>query len=62
MIYSKYPYQWRKEEENYEWMGYHGVEILAEKVEGEQRIVQVFSTDPKDFLRADLQPGRTVEK
>lgn len=40
---------------------YHGKRLLVEPLSATQaRVVRLISTDPADFLRPDLQPGRVV--
>ncbi|MDI6823563.1 MAG: YlzJ-like family protein [Bacillota bacterium] len=40
---------------------YRGKRLLVEPVSAtEARVVRLISTDPADFLRPDLQPGRVV--
>jgi hypothetical protein len=42
----------------YEEISYNGVNVLVERAGTAQcRVVRLLTTNPQDFLRADLQPG-----
>lgn len=38
----------------------NGVPALVRNVGGKEELVQLLSTDPRDYLRSDLYPGVTV--
>ncbi|WP_347490894.1 YlzJ-like family protein [Desulfoscipio sp. XC116] len=38
----------------------NGVPALVRNVGGKEELVQLLSTDPKDYLRTDLYPGAPV--
>lgn len=39
-----------------------GVSVLVQKdAQGQEKIVQLLSTNPADYLRRDLSPGTTVK-
>ncbi|AGL01319.1 YlzJ-like family protein [Desulfoscipio gibsoniae] len=38
----------------------NGVPALVRNVGGREELVQLLSTDPKDYLRTDLYPGAQV--
>lgn len=40
---------------------YQGFEVLACKTEVGYVLERIFSTNPIDFLRADMQPGKLLE-
>lgn len=47
----------------YREMRYEGVSVLVEKTEeGKNRIIRILSTNPYDYLKTNLQPGRLVEE
>ncbi len=42
----------------YEEIEYAGAKVMIEKISEEQcRIVRIISSNPADYLRADIQPG-----
>ncbi|CQR71556.1 hypothetical protein SpAn4DRAFT_4061 [Sporomusa ovata] len=46
---------------NYEEIEYAGTKMLVEKTaDNEYRIVRILSTDPRDYLRNDIQPGAVL--
>ncbi|KHD86553.1 YlzJ-like family protein [Heyndrickxia ginsengihumi] len=40
-----------------EMIAYNGVPILAEQVEQGYRIIRILSSNPNDYLQAELMPG-----
>lgn len=40
---------------------YNGYQVLACKVPDGYRLERIYSTNPKDFLKTDLQPGKILE-
>ena len=43
-------------------LSWRGTPVLVEPLEfGRGKIVKLLSTDPKDFLRPELQPGSVVD-
>ncbi|MDU2066152.1 MAG: YlzJ-like family protein [Sporomusaceae bacterium] len=50
-------------EHGYKQMRYLGCNIFAEELSvSKYRLVRLLSTDPADYLRPELQPGRILTK
>lgn len=45
----------------YEQIEYNGFEVLACKTPEGYVLERLYSTNPQDFLRSDLQPGKLLE-
>ena len=46
---------------NYEEIDYAGLTVVVERLSPVQcRVIRILSTDPQDYLRADLQPGTVL--
>lgn len=62
MMYSIAPiYGMQAEPVEYVQAEYQGYEVLAYKTSEGYVLERLFSTDPYDFLKADLQPGKLLE-
>lgn len=61
MMYSVAPIVGLDVPVEYAQIDYGGIEVLAYKSEVGYVLERVYSTDPKDFLRPDLQPGTLLE-
>lgn len=61
MMYSIAPVYGLELPVEYVQVEYNGFEVLACKTEGGYILERVYSTNPQDFLRADLQPGKLLE-
>ena len=62
MMYSIAPiYGLESDPVEYVMAEYQGHEVLAYKTPEGYVLERLFSTDPGDFLRADLQPGKLLE-
>ena len=52
----------RTEYPEYREINYDGVPLLVERAEhGKNRIVKLLSTNPYDYLRAELAPGNLID-
>jgi len=45
----------------YEQIIYKGIEVLACKTADGYILERIYSTNPQDFLRTDMQPGKLLE-
>ena len=61
MMYSIAPIYGLEMPAEYVQVEYEGLEVLACKTEEGYRLERIFSTNPGDFLRVDLQPGNLLE-
>lgn len=61
MIYSIAPIYGLDHLVEYEQIEYNGFEVLACKTPEGYVLERLYSTNPHDFLRADLQPGKLLE-
>lgn len=61
MMYSVAPIYGLESPVEYVQVEYQGFEVLACKTEAGYVLERVYSTNPQDFLRADLQPGKLLE-
>jgi len=62
MMYSIAPiYGLESEPVEYVQVEYQGYDVLAYKTSDGYVLERLFSTNPSDFLRADLQPGKLLE-
>lgn len=48
-------------ESQYESRTQNGVPVIVERAEDKYRIVRIMSTNPNDFLKAELSPGTYIE-
>ena len=61
MMYSIAPIYGLETPVEYVQAEYEGIEVLAVKTPDGYMLERLFSTDPKDYLRTDLQPGKILE-
>ncbi|MDO5567545.1 MAG: YlzJ-like family protein [Planctomycetia bacterium] len=61
MMYSIAPIYGLELPVEYEQIEYNGFEVLACKTPGGYILERLYSTNPQDFLREDLQPGKLLE-
>ena len=61
MMYSIAPIYGLESPVEYVQAEYEGIEVLAIKTPDGYMLERLFSTDPKDYLRTDLQPGKILE-
>ncbi len=61
MMYSIAPIYGLDTPVEYVQVEYEGFEVLACKTEAGYILERIYSTNPQDFLRADLQPGKLLE-
>lgn len=61
MMYSIAPVYGLELPVEYEQIEYNGFEVLACKTPQGYILERLYSTDPQDFLREDLQPGKLLE-
>lgn len=61
MMYSIAPIYGLDQTVEYEQVEYNGFEVLACKTPEGYVLERLYSTNPQDFLRADLQPGKLLE-
>ena len=61
MMYSIAPIYGLESPSEYVQLEYQGLEVLACKTEEGYRLERIFSTNPDDFLKTDLQPGKLLE-
>ena len=61
LIYTKYSYEMSSDTNRGVCVLCNGVKVLAEpQGSGKYRILQIYSTNPKDFLRKNLFPGTLI--
>lgn len=61
MMYSIAPIYGLDLPVEYEQIEYNGFEVLACKTPEGYVLERLYSTNPQDFLRSDLQPGKLLE-
>lgn len=61
MMYSVAPIYGLELPVEYVQVEYEGFEVLACKTEVGYILERIYSTNPQDFMRADLQPGKLLE-
>lgn len=61
MYYSVSPIYGLEDPMEYVELEYNGYCILACKTKEGYILERIFSTDPKDYLREDLKPGKLLE-
>ncbi|MBP3886299.1 MAG: hypothetical protein J6F30_01400 [Cellulosilyticum sp.] len=61
MMYSIAPIYGLETPVEYVQVEYEGFEVLACKTETGYILERVYSTNPQDFLRENLQPGKLLE-
>lgn len=61
MMYSVAPIYGLDLPVEYVQVEYQGFEVLACKTDAGYVLERIFSTNPVDFLRADMQPGKLLE-
>lgn len=61
MMYSIAPIYGLESPIEYVQAEYQGIEVLAVKTPDGYMLERLFSTDPRDYLRTDLQPGKILE-
>ena len=61
MMYSIAPIYGLETPVEYVQIEYEGFEVLACKTEAGYILERVYSTNPQDFIRTDLQPGKLLE-
>ena len=61
MMYSIAPVYGMELPVEYVQVEYAGFEVLACKTDAGYILERVYSTNPQDFLRPDLQPGKLLE-
>ncbi len=61
MMYSVAPIYGLDEHVEYVELNYDGIDILACKTADGYVVERIYSTNPKDFLNASLQPGTLLE-
>ncbi len=61
MMYSVAPIYGLEEPIEYAELDYNGYSVLACKTCEGYVLERIFSTDPKDYLREDLKPGKLLE-
>lgn len=61
MMYSIAPVYGLDKPLEYVELNYNGFDVLACKTEEGYRLERVYSTNPQDFLREDLCPGKILE-
>ena len=60
-MYSIAPVYGLDEPVEYVELNYNGYEVLACKTAEGYRLERIYSTNPLDFLKADLCPGKILE-
>ena len=61
MMYSVAPIYGLDEPVEYVEVNYNGMEVLACKTPEGYVLERIYSTDPKDYLNQQLQPGTLLE-
>lgn len=61
MMYSIAPIYGLDLPVEYEQIEYNGIEVLACKTAEGYILERIYSTNPQDFLRGDMQPGKLLE-
>nr|WP_302596357.1 YlzJ-like family protein [uncultured Cellulosilyticum sp.] len=61
MMYSVAPIYGLDEPIEYVELNYNGMDVLACKTSDGYVLERIYSTDPKDFLNENLQPGTLLE-
>lgn len=67
ILYTIVPYEWIFEAEqefsnNQENFYYKGINVTVERLDlNRYKIVGISSTDPKDYLIDEIQPGKVIE-
>lgn len=61
MIYSVAPIYGLEEVVEYQEIEYNGYRVLACKTQAGYILERIYSTNPQDFLREDLRPGKILE-
>ena len=61
MYYSVAPIYGLEEPQEYVELDYNGYSVLACKTCDGYILERVFSTNPRDFLKEDLKPGKLLE-
>ncbi len=61
MIYSVAPIYGLEEVVEYQEIEYNGYRVLACKTQEGYILERIYSTNPQDFLREDLRPGKILE-
>lgn len=61
MMYSVAPIYGLDEVVEYVELDYDGYQVLACKTPDGYVLERIYSTNPSDYLRADLQPGKILE-
>ncbi len=61
MIYSVAPIYGLEEVVEYQELEYNGYRVLACKTQEGYILERIYSTNPQDFLREDLRPGKILE-
>lgn len=61
MFYSVLPIYGLDAPIEYVQMDYDGIEVLAYKTPEGYQLERIFSTNPKDYLREDLAPGKLLQ-
>lgn len=61
MMYSIAPIYGLELPVEYEMLEYNGIEVLACKTSQGYILERIYSTNPQDFLRIDMQPGKLLE-
>ncbi|MEG0014498.1 MAG: YlzJ-like family protein [Cellulosilyticaceae bacterium] len=59
--YSILPVYTPEEEVAYNQIEYNGYNVLACKTEQGYVLERIYSTNPSDFLKSDMQPGAILE-
>lgn len=60
-MYSIAPIYGIEDPVEYVQLEYEGIEVLACKTSDGYILERLFSTDPKDYLKSELQPGKLLE-
>lgn len=61
MMYSVAPIYGLEDPVEYVELNYNGMDVLACKTSDGYILERIYSTDPKDFLNENLQPGILLE-